>query len=191
VPHAEGALPAPDLAEESVTIPAALDANIRRLRNERELQQLGAHPGVVATLTSARAPAHGQSFTCQREGPTHVGRAINLVRWGVAVKTVQRAQFSLLTTTYTRLLAASFDPEDAVRVAFIHVSAMFPTVEPLPFDRCFEVVSMFDARWGATEASFELLACAKCTAGFLASRRDRDRPHCPFCALLRSPEKYL
>ena len=50
---------------------------------------------------------------------------------------------------------------------------------------------MFDARWGAAEPLFDLLACARCHASFLASRQDREPPHCPFCALLRTPEKYL
>jgi ribosomal protein S27AE len=104
---------------------------------------------------------------------------------------VQRAQFSLVATAYTRLLAADFEPADAVRAAFVHVSAMLPTVEPLSFDRCFEVISMIDARWGAAEPSFDLLSCPKCHASFLASRMDRERPHCPFCALVRTPEKYL
>ena len=174
-----------------MTVPAALEAQIRSLRAERMFQQLGAHPRVVATLTGAPAPADRRSSSRHREGPTRVGRAVNLIRWGVAVKTVQRAQFSLVATAYTRLLAAEFEPADAVRAAFIHVSAMFPTVEPQSFDRCFEVISMFDARWGAAEPSFDLLSCPKCRASFLASRTDRERPHCPFCALLRTPEKYL
>ena len=154
-------------------------------------EQLGAHPRVVATLAGSPDPADRGSSSRQREGPTRVGRPVNLIRWGVAVKTVPRAQFSLVATAYTRLLAADFEPTDAVRAAFVHVSAMFPTVEPLSFDRCFEVISMFDARWGAAEPSFDLLSCRKCRASFLASRTDRERPHCPFCALLRTPEKYL
>lgn len=176
---------------EAVTVPAALEAQIRSLRTGRMFEQLGAHPRVVATLAGSPDPADRGSSSRQREGPTRVGRPVNLIRWGVAVKTVPRAQFSLVATAYTRLLAADFEPTDAVRAAFVHVSAMFPTVEPLSFDRCFEVISMFDARWGAAEPSFDLLSCRKCRASFLASRTDRERPHCPFCALLRTPEKYL
>jgi hypothetical protein len=183
--------PASGTDAEALTVPAALETQIRSLRTERIFEQLGAHPRVVATLTGASAPADRRSSSRHREGPTHIGRAVNLVRWGVAVKTVQRAQFSLVATAYTRLLAADFEPADAVRAAFVHVSAMFPTVAPLSFDRCFEVISMFDARWGAAEPSFDLLSCPKCRASFLASRTDRERPHCPFCALLRTPEKYL
>jgi hypothetical protein len=188
---AEHAPPESGTDAEVATVPAALEAQIRSLRTERALRQLGAHPRVVATLIGAHAPADLSSSSRRREGPTHVGRPVNLVRWGVAVKTVQRAQFSLVATAYTRLLAADFEPADAVRAAFVHVSAMLPTVEPMSFDRCFEVVAMFDARWGATEPSLDLLACPKCQASFLASRRDRAPPHCPFCALLRTPEKYL
>ncbi len=190
-PDADHATRPSGTGEETVTIPAALDARIRSLRTERVFQQLGAHPRVVATLTGAPAPADRRSSSRHRDGPTHVGRAVNLIRWGVAVKTVQRARFSLVAAAYTRLLAAAFEPADAVRAAFIHVCAMFPTVEALSFDRCFEVVAMFDARWGAAEPSFDLLECPRCHASFLASRTDRERPHCPFCALLRTPEKYL
>jgi len=190
-PQPDRTAPASGIDKGAAAVPAALEAQIRSLRTERLFQQLGAHPRVVATLTGVPAPADRRSSSRHREGPTHIGRAVNLIRWGVAVKTVQRAQFSLVATAYTRLLAAEFEPADAVRAAFIHVSAMFHTVEPLSFDRCFEVVSMFDARWGAAEPSFDLLSCPKCRASFLASRTDRERPHCPFCALLRTPEKYL
>jgi hypothetical protein len=190
-PHPGHTAPTSGTDAEAATVPAALEAQIRSLRTERMFERLGAHPRVVATLTGAPAPTDGRSASRHREGPTHVGRAVNLIRWGVAVKTVQRAQFSLVAAAYTRLLAAAFEPADAVRAAFVHVSAMFPTVQPLSFDRCFEVISMFDARWGASEPSFDLLSCPKCRASFLASRMDRERPHCPFCALLRTPEKYL
>ncbi|MDO8277763.1 MAG: FlhC family transcriptional regulator, partial [Burkholderiaceae bacterium] len=120
--------PASGTDAEAVTVPAALEAQIRSLRTERIFEQLGAHPRVVATLTGASAPADRRSSSRHREGPTHIGRAVNLIRWGVAVKTVQRAQFSLVATAYTRLLAAHFEPADAVRAAFVHISAMFPTV---------------------------------------------------------------
>lgn len=190
-PHADHRAPTSDTDAEAVTVPAALEAQIRSLRTERIFEQLGAHPRVVAALTGASAPSDRRASSRHREGPTHVGRAVNLIRWGVAVKTVQRAQFSLVAIAYTRLLAADSEPADALRAAFVHVSAMFPTVEPVSFDRCFEVISMFDARWGAAEPSFDLLTCPRCRAGFLASRTDRERPHCPFCALLRTPEKYL
>lgn len=190
-PPLDHTVPASSTHAGAVTVPVALEAQIRSLRAVRTFQALGAHPRVVATLTGAPAPADRRSSSRHREGPTRVGHAINLIRWGVAVKTVQRAQFSLVATAYTRLLAAGFGPTDAVRAAFIHVSLMFPTAKPPSFDRCFEVVSMLDARWGAAEPSFDLLSCPKCRASFLASRQDRERPHCPFCALLRTPEKYL
>jgi flagellar transcriptional activator FlhC len=191
-PGSDHWVPASGRNAAAATVPAALEQQIRSLRTERMFERLGAHPRVVATLTGAPSPVDRRSSSSsRREGPTRVGRAINLIRWGVAVKTVQRAQFSLVATTFTRLLAAEFEPVDAIRAAFIHVSAMFPTVEPPSFDRCFEVISMFDARWGATEPSFDLLDCPKCQASFLASRRDREPPHCPFCALLRAPQKYL
>jgi Flagellar transcriptional activator (FlhC) len=189
--HPDPTAPVSGTDTEAVTVPAALEAQIRSLRTERSFEQLGAHPRVVATLIGATAPASRRSSLRRREGPTHVGHAVNLIRWGVAVKTVQRAQFSLVATAYTRLLAADFEPADGLRAAFIHVRGMFPTIQPLSFDRCFEVVSMFDARWGAAEPSFDLLSCRKCQSRFLASRTDRAPPHCPFCALLRTPEKYL
>ena len=180
--------PSPVTSAEAATVPAALEAQIRLLRTVRMFEQLGAHPRVVATLAGAPAAADRKSSPRHRKGPTHVGRAVNLIRWGVAVKTVQRAQFSLVATAYTRLLAAEFEPADAVRAAFIHVSAMFPTVAPLSFDRCFEVVGLFDTRWCAGQPELHLLACSKCQARFLASRRDRAPPHCPFCALIRDPD---
>jgi hypothetical protein len=113
------------------------------------------------------------------------------MRWGVAINTLQRVQFSLLATVYRRLRAADFGPEEALRAAFGHVLSLFPAGSPLSFDRCFELVALFDARWGVSDAEFDLLGCAKCRAQYLASRRDRAPPHCPFCALARRPEKYL
>jgi hypothetical protein len=95
-PHPDHTAPASGTDAEAATVPAALEAQIRSLRTERMFEQLGAHPRVVATLTGASAPADRRSSSRHREGPTHVGRAVNLIRWGVAVKTVQRAQFSLV-----------------------------------------------------------------------------------------------
>jgi hypothetical protein len=40
-------------------------------------------------------------------------------------------------------------------------------------------------------AEFDLLECPDCHSRYLASRRDRASPHCPFCALARRPDKYL
>jgi Flagellar transcriptional activator (FlhC) len=180
-----------DADEGVVTPPTALEASICSLRSERTFEQLGAHARVVAALTGATRAADRRSTRFHHAGPTRVGRAINLKRWGVAVKTVQRAQFSLVAATYSRLMAAGFEPSDAVRSAFIHVASMLPTAAPLSFDRCFEIVSLLEARWGAANRAFDLLACPKCHASFLASRTDRAPPHCPFCALLRTPAKYL
>lgn len=190
-PHRDHKPAATGDGAQAPTVSAALEAQIRCLRTERMFEQLGAHPRVVAALTGAPSPAGTRSSSRQREGPTHVRRAVSLARWGVGVKTIQRAQFSLVATVYARLLAAAFEPVEALRAAFVHVSAMFPTAQSLSFDRCFEVISMFDGRWGAVGRSFDLVECPKCSARFLVSRTDRGRPRCPFCALLRAPDRYL
>lgn len=175
-------------------IPGALEMRIQRLRFKRALERRGAHPRIVAALTAAE-PASSQPAsdrTCGApEAPTRVGRPLNLVRWGEAVKTLQRAQYSLVAIAYRRLLAADIEPAGAMHAAFVHVSSLFPAEARPSFDRCFELISLFDARWGVRDAEFELLACPKCHSQYIASRRDRARPHCPFCALIRMPHKYL
>jgi Flagellar transcriptional activator (FlhC) len=169
--------------------PATLELRIRALRLERSLGLLGAHPRVAAVMTAAAKHRTEPEATARR--PTRVGRPLNLVRWGEAVKTLQRAQYSLVATVYRRLLSAGFAPEDAMPAAFVHVSSLFRAGGPLSFNRCFEFISLFDARWGVRDTNFELLACSKCHSQYVASRRDRASPHCPFCALTRTPEKYL
>ena len=170
--------------------PAALELRIRALRLERSLALLGAHPRVVAVLTDVATKDRTESAGPARR-PTRVGRPLNLVRWGEAVKTLRRAQYSLVVATYRRLVAADFEAEEALRAAFAHVSSLFRTDVPLSFDRCFELVSLFDARWGVRDSEFDLLACPKCHSQYLSSRTDRGPPHCPFCALIRTPGKYL
>ena len=169
----------------------ALEQRIRALRLEHSLEALGAHPRIVATLTGVSEVPERTASAAAHVAPIRFGRPINLMRWGVAINTLQRVQFSLLATVYRRLRAADFGPEEALRAAFGHVSSLFPAGSPLSFDRCFELVALFDARWGVSDAEFDLLGCPKCHSQYLASRRDRAPPHCPFCALARRPEKYL
>jgi hypothetical protein len=189
--HPEDEADATDADAQAATVPAALEAQIRALRTRRAFESLGAHPRVAASLSGALASGDASAPRGDRAPPTQVVRRINPSRWGVAINTVRRAQFSLMAVTYARLLAAGFEPTEAVRAAFMHVRTMFPTAELPCFDRCFEIISMFDVHWGAAEPSFDLLACPKCRARFLSSRHDRVPPHCPFCTLLRKPEKYL
>lgn len=171
---------------------AALEQRIRALRLERALEALGAHPRIVATLTGVSGVPEGTASAAAHVAPVRFGRPINLMRWGVAINTLQRVQFSLLATVYRRLRAADFGPEEALRAAFVHVSSLFPSSgSSLSFDRCFELVALFDARWGVSDAEFDLLGCPECHSQYLASRRDRAPPHCPFCALARRPDKYL
>jgi Flagellar transcriptional activator (FlhC) len=169
--------------------PATLELQIRALRLERSLGLLGAHPRVAAVMTAATKHRTGSEATATR--PTRVGRPLNLVRWGEAVKTLQRAQYSLVATAYRRLLSAGFEPEEAMLAAFVHVSSLLRAGGHLSFDRCFEFISLFDARWGVRDANFELLACSKCHSQYVVSRRDRAPPHCPFCTLIRTPGNYL
>lgn len=182
-----GASPA---ADELAGISEALELRIRAMRRERSLERLGAHRRVVAALTSGPAPPHPAVTPSSLVGTRPIGRPLNLVRWGVAVKTLQRAQYSLVAVAYSRLLGADFEPEEALRAAFLHVSSTLQTEPPLSFDRCYEVVVLFDTRWCAGQPQLHLLACSKCQARFLASRRDSAPPHCPFCALIRDPDKY-
>ncbi len=183
-------LPPTSADAEAVTIPASLENRIRMLRRARSLQKLGAHPRTVATITRNTPPPDRSSSRQHRAGPT-VGRPLNLDRWGIAVKTLRRAQFSLVAAAYTRLVAGGFEPDEAVRAAFVHVSSLFLATEPPSFDRCFEIVSMLDSRWGAGEVSLDLQVCPKCRASFLVSRRDQQPPRCPFCTLIRTPDKFL
>ena len=176
--------------DELAGISEALELRIRAMRRERSLERLGAHRRVVAALTSGPAPPDRTVALSSLVGTRPIGRPLNLVRWGVAVKTLQRAQYSLVAVAYSRLIGADFEPEEALRAAFLHVSSTLQTDPPLSFDRCFEVVGLFDARGCAREQELHLLACSKCQARFLASRRDRAPPHCPFCALIRDPDKY-
>ena len=63
---------------------------------------------VVSALTGGPWKADQKASSPRATGPFRVGRPINLVRLGEAVKTLQRAQFSLIASTYSRLVADDF-----------------------------------------------------------------------------------
>ncbi|MGH8679490.1 MAG: hypothetical protein ACREUQ_14210, partial [Burkholderiales bacterium] len=74
---------------------AALERRIRALRLERSLEALGAHPRIVATLTGVFEVPERTASAAAHVAPVRFGRPINLLRWGVAINTLQRVQFSL------------------------------------------------------------------------------------------------
>lgn len=98
--------------------------------------------------------------------------------WGVLGKrrAFEIPILSIVATAYTRLLATDSEPSDSVRAAFVHVSAMFPTVEPLSFDCCSEVISMSDARWGAADPRLTCCHAPTVAPGFLPVARTESPP---------------
>ena len=106
------------------------------------------------------------------------------------LNTVRRIQYSLVVNQYIALRDAGFTPEESVVAAFRYLETKFRNDSPLTLDRCVEVISLADARWGVHAAELEQRCCEACAANYLFSRRDTSSQPCPFCLLMRYPSQY-
>jgi len=186
--HRADALPSATPAGAPSLEPCAkLDERIQALRAHRQFERLGAHPRIVAALTSGTRGADRLSSPDSASPRPRCGHPLSLKRWGVSVKTVARIRYSILAVAYRRLLESGFEPVEALRSAFVHTASLFPANAWLSFDRCFEVISLMDARWGVAHSELDLIPCPKCGSHHLVSRQDLTAAGCPFCALIRQP----
>lgn len=170
----------------SIGVSAGLPLQIEVLRMQRVLESAGAHSRVVAAILS-RYPDPG------RRAPSRlvrIGKALPVSRWSSGVRTLLRAQFSIMASTFKRLVDCGIAPEQAITAAYRHVLAAFHRAPPLSFNRCFEVVCLSEGRWGVSEPTLQLTDCARCGSTYLESRADPAPQRCPFCVLLRHPEMY-
>lgn len=168
----------------------AFPQHIDALRFQRTLEDLGAHARVISALLSALPTPFVTPIPKAPSTLVAVRRRLSLHRWSEAVKTPLRAQYGLIAMHYRRLVRAGFSPEHSIVGAYRHVRTLVPE-HPICFDRCFEVVSLLEGRWGAPEQELDLVPCGKCGARHLVSRRDRKPPHCPYCALIRFPALFV
>jgi flagellar transcriptional activator FlhC len=169
---------------------SSLDARLAALKIRRMLKDLGASDRTADALMSGmadidpslRPPAPTQLVYC--------GLPLPLQRWGSYLKTVRRIQYSLVGNHYSALRDAGFGPEESVVATFRHLEGKFRHDKPLTLDRCVEVVSLVDARWGVEQPELDRKRCEACEAHYLISRRDGSRQPCPFCSLRRFPSQY-
>jgi hypothetical protein len=119
-----------------------------------------------------------------------IGKALPVSRWNSGVRTLLRAQFSVMASMFKRLIDSGIQPEHAITAAYRHVLAAFHHALPLSFNRCFEVVCLSEGRWGVPEPTLQLTNCERCGCAYLASRPDPAPQRCPFCVLLRHPDMY-
>ena len=171
---------------ESIGVSAGLPLQIEVLRMQRVLESAGAHPRVVAAILSGYPdPSHRAPSRLVR-----IGKALPVSRWSSGVRTLLRAQFSVMASTFKRLVDGGIEPEQAITAAYRHVLAAFHRAPPLSFNRCFEVVCLAEGRWGVSEPTLQLTDCERCGSTYLKSRADPAPQRCPFCVLLRHPEMY-
>jgi hypothetical protein len=163
-------------------------AQIAALSFRHDLHALGAHARVIDALMSTLT---SKSEDLEPACLVRVGKPLLVHRWKSTVKTVRRVQFSLAAAAYRRLLAAGFLPEEAVVASYRYVSTLFRAHAPLSFDRCFEVLCLFDAQWGVPTRQLELLTCPRCGAEHLVSHSDSAGPQCPFCLVVRLPTVFF
>jgi flagellar transcriptional activator FlhC len=169
--------PGPVFVSQTVSgAPIAIDGRIRSLKFRQSLHALGAHQRVIAVL-SACHEHRGRAI----DGPVRVGRPLPLSRWRTAVQPVQRMQYSIVAMTHRRLVSAGFAAEEALRTAFEHARSVVLPMEPLSFNRCFEAISLLDARWGVAAPGLELVACPACESWHLISLHEAEPTPCPFC----------
>lgn len=166
-------------------------AHVGALKTRRSLEALGAHARVIDALMSTMEDLPPDLRPVLPADLVRIGKPLSLRRWGAALRTVPKIQYSVAATTYRRLTASGFRPHEAVVGAYRHARSRFQGDTPLSFDRCFEVLSLLEGLWGVQVAELDLIACGRCQSHHLVSRRDRAAPACPFCLLIRYPDQYF
>lgn len=177
---------------ERIEVSESLPLQIEALRVDVELEQLGAHRRVRAAILSAypdtphRPPA----------ALIRIGRALPVQRWSSGVRTLQRAQFSLVAVLFQRLTSGGIGADRALIATYRQARDAFRHAAAPSFDRCFEVVSQVAGRWGVATPTLVLAPCDRCGASFLVGLADQgsggaQQRRCPYCQLLRHPETYL
>lgn len=189
--HGHGLATAARRPATSGSVSQAFLAHVDALKARRSLEALGAHARVVDALMSTMDELPPELRPPFPKELVRVGKPLSLRRWGAALRTVTRIQYSVAAAVYRRLAVSGFSPEDAVVGTYRHVQSRFKDDTPLGFDRCFEVLSLLEGRWGVQSPELDLVACKRCHSHHLVSRRDRASPVCPFCLLIRYPVQYF
>ena len=166
-------------------------AHVGALKTRQSLSAIGAHTRVINALMSTMEEFPARFRPMRPTDLVRIGRPLPLKCWGTGVRLPMQIQYSMAATAYRRLAASGFRPEDAVIGTYRHVRQKFQGDPALTFDRCFEVLSLLEGRWGAQTQELDLVPCGKCLGNHLVSRRDSNASTCPFCLLIRHPEKYF
>jgi len=167
-----------------------LDARLAALKLRRSLKDLRASERIIDVLMSGMAHIEPSLRPSPPTQLVHWGLPLPLQRWGSYLNTIRRIQYSLVVTLYNALRVAGFTPEESVVAAFRHLETKFRNDSPLTLDRCVEVVSLADARWGVPSPELDRRYCAACACDYLVSRCDTSSQPCPFCLLMRYPSQY-
>ena len=149
----------------------AFPIHIDAMRYLRDLEELGAHTRVISALLSCLPTPFFSPAPVTPRSLVSIGSPLSMHRWGEAVKPPLRARYGLVATHYRRLVRCGFPAEQSLLGAYRHVRTLVPE-HPISFNRCFEVVSLLEGRWGAPEPELALEPCGKCGAHHLVSRRD-------------------
>ena len=168
----------------------ALDARLAALKLRRSLKDLRASERIIDVLMSGMAHIEPSLRPPPPTQLVYWGLPLPLQRWGSYLNTIRRIQYSLVVTLYNTLRGAGFMPEESVVAAFRHLETKFRNDSPLTLDRCVEVVSLADARWGVPSPELDRMYCAVCACEYLVSRCDASPQPCPFCLLMRYPSQY-
>lgn len=168
----------------------ALDTRLAALKLRQSLKHLGASDRIIDVLMSGMECVDPALRPPPPTQLVHWGLPLPLQRWGSYLNTVRRIQYSLVVNQYIALRDAGFTPEESVVAAFRHLETKFRNDSPLTLDRCVEVISLADARWGVHAAELERRGCEACAADYLISSRDTSPQPCPFCLLMRYPSQY-
>lgn len=167
-----------------------LDTRLTALTIRRSLHELGASERVVDALMSGMPQVDPALRPPAPSGRVCRGVPLPLQSWGAKLSTLRRVGYSLVATLYGELRRAGFPAEEAVVAAYRHLEARFSQDAPLTLDRCVEVVSLAEARWGVAVPELLRNRCGACGADYLVSRRDPGPQPCPFCLLRRHPAQY-
>ena len=115
------------------------------------------------------------------------GRPPDSPEWYHSANLLNRAEASIVMSTYGRLRAAGFSTRESLLGAYRHYGRLCEPPHRISFDRAFDLASHTDGVWLAQSHSFSIVTCPACRCEFLAAYGAiaTSNDECPFCKLVR------
>lgn len=154
-------------------------------------QKLRAPDAVIALLMTSveGTPAYDAAFV-ERHLVLAPAREFPFARFEMSFGTIGHVQTSVACARYARMVALGLEPLDALRLSYELLDGTYRFLRPLPFRKYFSAVCHLAGAYGAPKV-LEFAECASCGMRRVVCTLDARRLGCPFCRLLRAPNRYL